>query len=108
MDHGTKSKLNVAIVGAGMGGLAAAAALRLKGIDAPEKVGVADRAPGFASKQHMEAMVLGKTVRLCTFKDAKEKYGRYLVEIFLPGDSVSVNRKMIEGGFAVAYDGRQR
>ena len=29
----TKRKLNVAIVGAGMGGLAAAAALRLKGID---------------------------------------------------------------------------
>jgi len=33
MDHGTKGKLNVAIVGAGMGGLAAAAALRLRGID---------------------------------------------------------------------------
>ena len=33
MDHSAGSKLNVAIVGAGMGGLAVAAALRLKGID---------------------------------------------------------------------------
>ena len=33
MDHSARNKLNVAIVGAGMGGLAAAAALRLKGID---------------------------------------------------------------------------
>jgi endonuclease YncB( thermonuclease family) len=34
--------------------------------------------------------------------------GRYLAEIFLPGETVSVNSEMIAAGHAVPYDGGKR
>lgn len=81
---------------------------RLKGINAPEKVGVADPKPGVAAKEYLCGLIEGKLVVVRTFRDAKKKYGRYLAELYLPGDPVSVNQRLIDAGYAVPYEGGAR
>jgi len=43
----------------------------------------------------------GKEIIVKTTKDRKGKYGRYLGEIFI--DGISINKKLIEEGYAKAY-----
>jgi len=76
--------------------------LRLYGINAPE---LSQKPMGQAARDYLRAMIDGKTVLVRTIKDKREKYGRYLAEIFVGDDPVSVNRKMIEAGHATEYDG---
>jgi len=86
--------------------------LRLYGIDAPEMVG-ATKTAGEAAKAYLILLlnpgVPGLPVRLKTFKDKADKYGRILAEIYCPWDAPSpVNQLMIDAGHAVAYFGGQR
>jgi micrococcal nuclease len=75
--------------------------LRLVGIDAPEMRGES-AAAGTASRDTLRSKILDKKVVIKTSKDKKEKYGRYLAEIFI--DGVSINQQMITEGFAIKYD----
>lgn len=44
-----------------------------------------------------------------TYKDSKEKYGRYLADLYDPFDLVtSINQKLIDAGHAVPYSGGKR
>ena len=74
---------------------------RLLGIDAPERYGVnADPVKAQEAKAYLESLVLGKELKIETFKP--DKYGRWLVEIYLP-DGSNVNSAMVETGHAVEY-----
>jgi len=91
---------------------------RLYGINAPETHGVKKDSEeykrGMAATEFLRNMIEGKEVLIRTFKDKKEKYGRYLVEVFeciefnekLVPIPPSVNAEMVEAGHAVPYFGR--
>jgi micrococcal nuclease len=74
--------------------------IRLYGINAPER----REAAGMAAKAFLEQLLAGHTlIVLKTHKNRKEKYGRYLGEIFIPGESVSINMQMVNAGHAVEF-----
>lgn len=75
---------------------------RLYGINAPE-MRLETKAAGQAAKARLTELVFQKQVMIITYKDKKEKYGRYLATINLPGDSVSVNDRMVQEGHAIPY-----
>lgn len=78
---------------------------RLNGINAPEK----NTVTGKASKAWMDkTLPVGSDVVVQTIKDRKEKYGRYLAVVFLPGSSTSINDQLITQGLAKAYHGEAR
>lgn len=79
--------------------------LRLLGIDAPE---LSQKPAGQDARDHLRALIDGKQVTVRTEKDRTEKYGRYLATIFVGGDTMSVNDKMIRDGHARTYDGGKR
>lgn len=84
----------------GFGHLYKIGSCRLSFIDAPEMRGETLEA-GRASRDHLRSLLsdLGWfTVK--TYKDTKGKYGRYIVQLFLP-DGQSLNQKMVEDGHAV-------
>jgi micrococcal nuclease len=76
--------------------------LRLYGINAPEVVGE-QRGKGLEATEHLRSVILGKTVIVKTYKDRKEKYGRYLADVFLDVNQRSINEDMVAKGLAVAY-----
>ncbi len=76
--------------------------LRLHRINAPEIVG-ASSLQGRDSQQFLASLIGSKEVTLETIKDKKEKYGRFLAEIWIldkGGMRVNVNDLMVEKGFA--------
>ncbi|MBI2429375.1 MAG: thermonuclease family protein [Ignavibacteriales bacterium] len=76
--------------------------LRLHRINAPEVVG-GSKTKGLESKKFLTLTIAGKEVTLETIKDKKEKYGRYLAEIWIldkSGKRVNVNDMMVEKGYA--------
>ncbi|MBI5802580.1 MAG: thermonuclease family protein [Verrucomicrobia bacterium] len=80
--------------------------LRLHRINTPELHG-ADDAKGKAARDHLKTLVEGKDVLLQTIKDRREKYGRYLAEIWLeqPGaPTLNVNDAMVAAGHARYQD----
>jgi len=72
--------------------------IRLHGINAPELRG-AEKEAGYAARDFLREMILGKEVVIQTFKDKKGKYGRWIGEIWLNG--VSVNKALVDAGHAV-------
>ena len=60
---------------------------RLYGINAPE-MKLDTKIAGEASKARLAELVLNKQVVISTYKDKREKYGRYLATIFIQEDSV--------------------
>jgi len=84
--------------------------LRLLGIDAPEIRGE-EREQGLASRDVLLKWIpLESSVTIVTYKDAKEKYGRWLAEIFIPdeaqgGKLISINEQLVAGGYAERYLG---
>ena len=77
--------------------------MRLYGINAPEIKGV-QRKEGLKSKEALiEMLPTGKEVVIKTIKDKKGKYGRYLCEIYIEGMRISVNKYMIQKGFAIKF-----
>lgn len=81
--------------------------LRLEGINAPEL----NTEEGKAAKAALESLLWGQPemggkaliyqpVTIITVKDRRERYGRYRATIFLEGEAVSVNERMVEDGHA--------
>lgn len=53
------------------------------------------------AKVYLSNRLIGKTVVAETFINKKEKYGRYLANIYL--NDILINTEMINKGYAVAY-----
>jgi micrococcal nuclease len=83
--------------------------LRLAHINAPELNTPEGRAAKSALMTELGWVSTGgpMTVTIKTIKDRKEKYGRYLAEIYLE-DGTYVNQYMIDSGNAVPYEGGPR
>lgn len=84
---------------------------RLDGIDAPEtraygtrEVGPEERVRGLAAKAALAVLVEGRAVEICTLRDRRGKYGRYLARIDL--DGLDVNQWMLDQGHALPYPER--
>ncbi|MDZ7344371.1 MAG: thermonuclease family protein [candidate division KSB1 bacterium] len=79
--------------------------IRLSRIDAPEIRGD-ERPAGLAARDFLRHLIEGKEVHIQTIKDQKEKYGRYLAEIYVQqhGAWVNVNDLMVQNGHAVYKD----
>lgn len=79
---------------------------RMNGIDAPEL----STADGKVSAAYLQKRLpLGTAVTVQTVKgDENDKYGRYLAEVFVEGQTKSVNQEMIDQGLAKPYDGGPR
>ncbi len=80
--------------------------IRLHRIDAPEIRG-AEREQGLASRDYLRRLILDRDIILLTIKDKKEKYGRYLGEIWTLDEYekyYNVNDKMVSEGYAVYFD----
>lgn len=75
--------------------------LRLLGIDAPE-IGTPCGKP---ARDFLRALAMPPLV-IKTYKDAGDKYGRWLAEVY--SDGRLINDYMIEAGHAVAYDGGKK
>jgi micrococcal nuclease len=73
---------------------------RLLGINAPESRGPT-RDSGRSSTAALKSMIEDKWVTVRTVKDSKEKWGRWLAEVWL--NEECINRKMINEGHAVPY-----
>ncbi|GAB4144603.1 MAG: hypothetical protein Fur0015_12390 [Ignavibacteriales bacterium] len=76
--------------------------VRLNRINAPEVTGKS-KSKGIQSRDFLRSQILGKDILIETLKDKKEKYGRYLGEIYLKnsnGESLNINDLMVEKGFA--------
>ena len=78
---------------------------RLAQINTPELKGNT-RTAGLASKKYVEDTILNKEVCILTKKDTKEKFGRYLAEVFYQaasGNYVSLNKELVDKGLAVPF-----
>ena len=86
--------------------------VRLAGIDTPESrtKDKIEKALGLESKEYLKKSIdKSKTVVIKTEKiNSSEKYGRILGWIFLDGSEVSLNKKMIEDGYAWDYMGETK
>jgi len=73
--------------------------VRLIGINAPESKDIF----GIESKMYLTSLVEGKIVNLISDENNsdKDRYNRLLRYVFI--DSVDINKKMIQDGFAFAY-----
>lgn len=77
--------------------------VRLLGIDTPETVHPTKPVECFgpeASARLKELVPPGSRVRLERDVEARDQYGRLLAHLYRVGDSLHVNRALVEGGFA--------
>ena len=83
--------------------------VRLAGIDTPESRtrDLAEKALGLEAKAYLKhAIDSAKTIVIKTEKmNSTEKFGRILGWVYLDGDTVSINDKMINDGHAWGYLG---
>jgi len=77
--------------------------VRLYGLNAPEVHGATKEA-GLKTKGRLAELIVGKELWVDSIKDSQEKYGRYLVEIWVKSDTglKSVNQLLIKEGLAEA------
>ena len=75
--------------------------VRLYGIDAPEMRGP-ERADGIESRDWLREKILDKKIVLKTKKDKTGKFGRWIGDVYLPGEEISLNEQMVRNGLAVA------
>jgi micrococcal nuclease len=75
--------------------------LRFYGINAPEVRG-SERPQGLKARDWLRDKILGKQVILRTHRDRKCKYGRWLAEVYLPGENfeASINAQLVDAGLA--------
>lgn len=81
--------------------------VRLNGIDAPETrtKNKEEKELGLKAKRITEEYIRGaKIIVIRTYKD--DMYGRILADVI--ADGINVNQKLIDEGFAVAYDGGKK
>lgn len=77
--------------------------LRLSGIDAPELKGD-ERPYGLVSRDKLRELILGQEIIIKTYKDKKEKYGRYIADVYLKHPETGVfcvNDWLVENKLAV-------
>ena len=80
--------------------------IRLAHIDAPEKRGQCKHA-GIGAMRFLEKMLATeKPLYVRTTKTGK--FGRWLGELWIECDAVSVNQQMIDTGHALPYEGGKR
>jgi micrococcal nuclease len=86
--------------------------VRLAGIDTPESrtTDKVEKALGLESKEYLKKQLKDATsVIIKTEKmNSSEKYGRILGWIYVNGDTVSLNDKMINDGYAWGYLGETK
>lgn len=78
--------------------------IRLARINAPELKD--DPVSATASKVALESLIMDKSVRLETKKSNRDKYGRYIGEIYFEdtkGLLININTKMVSMGHAKFY-----
>jgi micrococcal nuclease len=89
-----------------------ASRVRLAGIDTPESrtKDKAEKILGLESKEYLKKQLKdSKSVVIKTEKmNSSEKYGRILGWIYVNGDTVSLNDKMINDGYAWGYLGETK
>jgi len=89
-----------------------ASRVRLAGIDTPESrtTDKAEKILGLESKEYLKKQLKdAKSVVIKTEKmNSSEKYGRILGWIYVDGDTVSLNDKMINDGYAWGYLGETK
>lgn len=76
--------------------------VRLLRINAQELKGATHEA-GAAARDYLRSLVEGKQIVLETYKDDKEKYGRYLAEVWVADESghyFNINDRMVQAGQA--------
>ena len=76
--------------------------IRLNRINAPELRGN-EKPKGLKSRDFLRSLIFDKEIFIETIKDKKEKYGRYLAEIWLEdekGKFININDVMVKNGFA--------
>lgn len=78
--------------------------IRLARINAPEIRGE-QREAGLKARDFLRSMILNKSVIIKTNVNEREKYGRYLAEIWIEqeGKWINVNDLMVENLFAQYY-----
>jgi micrococcal nuclease len=79
--------------------------IRLARINAPEIRGE-EREKGLLSRDCLRKLILDRDIILETIKDDKEKYGRYLGEIWAldeKGQYYNVNDKLVLEGYAIYF-----
>jgi micrococcal nuclease len=84
----------------GLGIWARGQKMRLARINAPEIRGDSYD-EGIVVRDFVRGLTLNKAVVIKTIKDQKEKYGRYLVEVYIDGKNL--NDMLLEHGMAVPY-----
>jgi micrococcal nuclease len=84
----------------GLGIWARGVKLRLSRINTPELRGDSYD-EGVVARDFVRGLTLNKSVLIKTIKDQKEKYGRYLAEIYIDGKNL--NDMLLEHGMAVPY-----
>jgi micrococcal nuclease len=76
--------------------------IRLNRINTPEIRGK-EKDKGIKSRDYLKSLILEKEIYIETIKDKKEKYGRYLGEIWLEdekGKFININDVIVKNGFA--------
>lgn len=78
--------------------------LRLFGIDTPEIKGES-KASGIIAKDRIRSLILDKEIIVKTHKDKKEKYGRYLADVFFQeGEEwIHLNELLVKENLAIRY-----
>lgn len=76
--------------------------VRLLGVDTPEKW----FEYGKVVKQYVKQNLEGKQVQIVSTK--QDKYGRYLVQVYISGFRETFNQHLIDQGMAKAYFGTSR
>ena len=83
--------------------------VRLAGIDTPESrtTDLIEKAAGLDAKDWLTRHLVGarKIVIRTQLADSNEKYGRVLGTLFVNGDPMSLNDRMVGLGYAWGYDG---
>jgi len=80
--------------------------IRISGIDSPETYGVKKESEeyrsGMITKNRLKNLVLGKKIQINTHKDKKEKYGRYIADVYLleEGLLLSVGDILVQEGLS--------
>jgi micrococcal nuclease len=77
--------------------------IRLFGIDAPEMRGP-ERNDGTVSRDWLRDKILDQEIVLKTKKDKTGKFGRWIGDVYLPGESKSLNDQMVDLGLAEVAD----
>lgn len=76
--------------------------IRLFGINTPEIKGES-RVNGLMAKGRLKSLLQNKPIVIETIKDRKEKYGRWLGNIYV--EDVLINTVLVAEGLAVVYNG---